>query len=93
MCRSLERVTAVLNFFHLGWMMLVVVLPLGSGQAGGSQIILLDRTPFYAPSTMTILPRAVGAVVQSVDAAAYRDPRRVWAGREMRLCLRTSSSR
>ncbi len=53
---SLERVTAVLKFFHLGWMVLVVVLPLGSGQAGGSQIILLDRTPFYAPSTMTILP-------------------------------------
>ena len=53
---SLERVTAVLKFLHLGWMMLVVVLPLGSGQAGGSQIILLDRTPFYAPSTMTILP-------------------------------------
>ena len=52
----LERVTAVLKFFHLGWMMLVVVFPLGSGQAGGSQIILLDRTPFYAPSTMTIFP-------------------------------------
>ena len=55
---SLERVTAVLKLAHacLGWMMIVVVLPLGSGQAGGSQIILLDRTPFYAPSTMTILP-------------------------------------
>ena len=37
-------------------MVLVVILPLGSGQAGGSQIILLDRTPFYAPSTITILP-------------------------------------
>lgn len=35
--------------------MLVVVLPFGLGQAGGSQIILLDQEPFYVPSTMTIL--------------------------------------
>ena len=40
----------------LGWMMLVVVLPVGLSQAGSLQIILLDRMPFYAPSTMTILP-------------------------------------
>ncbi len=41
--------------------MLVVTLPFGLGQAGGSQIILLDRMPFYAPSTMTISP---GQLVQ-----------------------------
>ena len=37
-------------------MILVVVFPLDLGQAGSSPIILLDRTPYYAPSTMTILP-------------------------------------
>ena len=45
-----------LLYVCLGWIMLVVVFPAGLSQAGNSQIILLDRTPFYAPSTMTILP-------------------------------------
>ena len=34
---------------------MMLVLSAGLSQAGNSQIILLDRTPFYAPSTMTIL--------------------------------------
>ena len=45
-----------LFYSYLGWMVLLGFLPLGLGQAGSSPIILLDRTPFYAPSTMTILP-------------------------------------
>ena len=36
--------------------MLLVVLSAGLSQAGNSQIILLDREPFYTPSTVTILP-------------------------------------
>lgn len=51
-----EREPVVLKGFCLGWIILIVILPIGLGQAGGSQIILLDRTPFYAPSTMTVLP-------------------------------------
>ena len=38
----------------LGWLMLV--LPAGLSQAGNTQIVLLDRMPFYAPSSVTILP-------------------------------------
>ena len=45
-----------LFYLFLGWIMLFVVLPGGLSQAGSSPIILLDRMPFYAPSTMTILP-------------------------------------
>ena len=40
-------------------MLLVVLLPAALSQAEGSQIILLDRVPFYAPSTMTVLPGQV----------------------------------
>ena len=46
----------MLTRFCLGWMLFLIVLPVGLSQAGSLQIILLDRTPFYAPSTMTILP-------------------------------------
>ena len=45
----------LLFYPFLGWMMLFVVFPVGLSQAASSQIILLDRMPFYAPSIMTIL--------------------------------------
>ncbi len=40
----------------LGCLILVLALPAGLSRAGSAPIVLLDRTPFYAPSTMTILP-------------------------------------
>ena len=42
--------------FYLAGILLLVVLPVGLGQAGSSQIILLDRRPFYAPSSIMIGP-------------------------------------
>lgn len=43
-------------FYYLEWIMLVIVLPFSLGQARGSQVILLDREPFYTPATATIFP-------------------------------------
>ena len=37
-------------------MMLLVALPVDLSQPGNSPIILLDRMPFYASSTMMIFP-------------------------------------
>jgi plastocyanin len=50
-----NRVSKRLSCLYcLGW--LILVLPAGLSQAGNTQIVLLDRMPFYAPSTVTILP-------------------------------------
>ena len=50
-----NRVSKRLSYLCcLGW--LILVLPGGLSQAENTQIVLLDRMPFYAPSTVTILP-------------------------------------
>ncbi|MYC28232.1 MAG: hypothetical protein F4X63_09620 [Nitrospira sp. SB0662_bin_26] len=50
-----NRVSKRLSYLCcFGWLMLL--LPASLSQAGSSPIILLDREPFYAPATMTILP-------------------------------------
>ena len=38
------------------WLLLVVALPFGVNEAEVSRVTLLDREPFYAPATLTIVP-------------------------------------